>query len=78
MDPQQLKNDFGKDLIFFGGICVQDLLPNGTPEKIKEEVIRRADILGKDGGYIIAPAHNIQEDTSVENIVALFDAVKQL
>ena len=78
MDPQQLKDEFGKDLVFFGGICVQDLLPNGTPERIKEEVIRRAEILGKDGGYIIAPAHNIQEDTSVENIVALFDAVKQL
>jgi uroporphyrinogen decarboxylase len=78
MEPQQLKNEFGKDLIFFGGICVQDLLPNSTPEKIKAEVLRRVEILGKDGGYIIAPAHNIQEDTSVENIVALFDAVRQL
>jgi len=78
MEPQQLKDNFGKDLIFFGGICVQDLLPNGTPEAVKEEVIRRAEILGKDGGYIIAPAHNIQEDTSLENILALFEAVKQL
>lgn len=78
MEPQQLKDEFGKDLIFFGGICVQDLLPNGTPEAVREEVIRRAEILGKDGGYIIAPAHNIQEDTSVENILALFEAVKQL
>jgi len=78
MEPQQLKDEFGKDLVFFGGICVQDLLPNSTPEKIKAEVLRRAEILGKDGGYIIAPAHNIQEDTSVENIVALFDAVRQL
>ena len=59
------------------GICVQDLLPNGTPETRKAEVIKRAEILGKDGGYIIAPAHNIQEDTSVENILALFEAVKQ-
>lgn len=78
MEPQQLKDEFGKDLTFFGGICVQDLLPSSTPEKIKVEVLRRAEILGKDGGYIIAPAHNIQEDTSVENIVALFDAVRQL
>ena len=78
MEPQQLKDEYGKDLIFFGGICVQDLLPNGTPETIAAEVLRRADILGKDGGYIIAPAHNIQEDTSVENILALFDAVRQL
>lgn len=78
MEPQPLKDEFGKDLVFFGGICVQDLLPNGTPDAVKSEVIRRAEILGKDGGYIIAPAHNIQEDTSVENIMALFEAVKQL
>ncbi len=78
MEPQQLKDEFGKDLIFFGGICVQDLLPNGTPERIKAEVLRRADILGKDGGYIIAPAHNIQEDTPVENILALFETAKTL
>jgi len=78
MDPQQLKDDFGNDLVFFGGICVQDLLPNGTPEEVKSEVCRRAEILGKDGGYIIAPAHNIQEDTSNENILALFEAVKSL
>jgi len=78
MDPQVLKDTYGKNIIFFGGICVQDLLPNGTPDAIKAEVIRRAKILGKDGGYIIAPAHNIQEDTSVENILALFESVTQL
>jgi uroporphyrinogen decarboxylase len=75
MDPVFLKREFGKDLVFFGGIDVQDLLPNGTPEMIRDEVRRRIDILGKDGGYIVAPAHNIQPDTPVENISALFDAV---
>lgn len=78
MDPQPLKDEFGKGLVFFGGICVQDLLPNGTPGNIKAEVTRRAEILGKNGGYIIAPAHNIQDDTSVENVLALFDAVENL
>lgn len=78
MDPQRLKNEFGKDLIFFGGICIQELLPKGTPEQIREEVRRRADILGKNGGYIIAPAHNIQEDTPVENILAFTETVKSL
>lgn len=78
MEPQQLKDAFGKELVFFGGICVQDLLPNGSPQSIKDEVVRRAGILGKEGGYIIAPAHNIQEDTPMENILALFEAVKQL
>ena len=78
MDPQQLKNEFGKDIIFFGGICVQDLLPHGTPESIKAEVGRRTEILGKNGGYIIAPAHNIQNDTPLENIMAFFDAMDRL
>ena len=59
MDPVFLKENFGKDLVFFGGIDVQDLLPNGTPEIIHDEVRRRIEILGKDGGYIVAPAHNI-------------------
>ena len=76
MEPQFLKDTFGKELTFFGGIDIQDLMPNGTPEQIKAEVIRRNNILGKDGGYIIAPAHNIQDDTSVENILAFFDAAK--
>jgi len=78
MNPEFLKKEFGKDLIFFGGICVQDLLPNGTVQQIKDEVRRRAEILGKGGGYIIAPAHNIQVDTSVENILVFFDAAKNL
>ena len=74
MDPVYLKRTYGKDLVFFGGIDVQQLLPYGTPQMIKDEVRRRIDILGKDGGYIVAPAHNIQPDSSVENILAFFEA----
>lgn len=75
MDPVFLKKTYGKDLVFFGGIDVQQLLPFGNPQLIRDEVRRRVDILGKDGGYIIAPAHNIQPDTPVENIIAFFDAI---
>lgn len=74
MDPVYLKKTYGKDLVFFGGIDVQQLLPFGTPQMIKDEVRRRIEILGKDGGYIIAPAHNIQPDTSVDNVLAFFEA----
>lgn len=76
MEPQWLKDTYGDKLIFFGGICVQELLPHGTKEEIEREVHRRIDILGKNGGYLLAPAHNIQADTSLENIFALFDAVR--
>jgi uroporphyrinogen decarboxylase len=75
MDPGFLKKEFGKDLVFFGGIDVQQLLPFGSPETIRDEVKRRIEILGRGGGYIAAPAHNIQPDTSVENILAMIDAV---
>ena len=78
MDPTFLKNTYGNDLVFFGGIDIQELLPTGSPEEIRKEVLRLSGIYGRDGGYIIAPAHNIQDDTPVENIEALFDAVKNL
>jgi uroporphyrinogen decarboxylase len=74
MEPSFLKKTYGRDLVFFGGIDVQHLLPYGTPETIRNEVKRRIDILGKNGGYIVAPAHNIQPDTPVENVLAFFDA----
>jgi uroporphyrinogen decarboxylase len=78
MDAVNLKNLFGGKINFFGAICVQSTLPNGTPETIKEEVKRVAGIFGKEGGYIIAPSHNIQDDTPVENVIALFEAVTEL
>jgi uroporphyrinogen decarboxylase len=52
-------------------------MPHGTPQQVKDEVKRRIKILGEGGGYIVAPAHNIQDDTPVENVFALFEAVKE-
>lgn len=77
MEPQFLKDTYGDRLCFFGGIDIQNLMPKGTPSEIKAEVKRRMKILGKGGGYIVAPAHNIQDDTSVENIEAFFEAVME-
>jgi uroporphyrinogen decarboxylase len=76
MEPEILKKNFGEKVIFFGGVCVQDLLPNKTPSEIITEIHRRTEIFGKDGGYIVAPAHNIQDDTSIENILAFFESAK--
>ncbi len=78
MEAGNLKKMFGKDLVFFGGIDIQHLLPHETPPVIEKEVMRIARILGRGGGYIIAPAHNIQDDTPVENILTFFNTVKKL
>lgn len=78
MDAENIKRNFEGKIGFFGAICVQDLLPNKTPEEVKTEVKRIAKLLGEKGNYILAPAHNIQDDTPVENILALFEAAKEL
>lgn len=78
MEPEFLKQTYGDSLTFFGGIDIQRLLPTATPQEVKNEVKRIASILGKGGGYIVAPAHHIQNDTPLENIFALFEAVREL
>lgn len=78
MDPDNLTSRFGRDLIFFGGIDIQNLLPFSTPEKIKSEVKRIAGIYGRRSGYIVGPAHHIQDDTPPENVTAMFEAVREL
>ena len=77
MDPVLLKEKYGKDIVFWGGgVDTQKILPFGTPEQIKEQVKERCEIFGKDGGYVFNAIHNIQANTPVENLVALFDAFK--
>jgi uroporphyrinogen decarboxylase len=73
MEPTALKQDFGDRLCFHGGIDIQYLLPLESPEAIRREVQRRVGILGAGGGYILAPSHNLQQDTSTENILAMYD-----
>ena len=72
MIPETLKSEFGDRLCFHGGIDMQYLLPQGTPEDVQAEVRRYEDVLGKDGGYILAPAHLFQPDVPPENILAVY------
>jgi uroporphyrinogen decarboxylase len=75
MDPVILKRRYGKRLSFWGGIDTQRMLPRGSPREVELEVRRIIDILGKDGGYVLNPVHNIQPDVPPQNVVALFDAI---
>ncbi|MBA7697561.1 hypothetical protein ES703_106228 [subsurface metagenome] len=77
MDPQELKEEFGKDICFHGSIDVQKELPFRTPEEIRKIVRSRINILGEDGGFILAPSHNLQPDIPVDNIVAMYEAKRE-
>ena len=74
MELEGLKRDFGGDLCFHGGIDNQRILPFGTPDEVRAEVRHNIDALASDRtGYILAPCHNIQPITPVENIVTMYD-----
>jgi uroporphyrinogen decarboxylase len=75
MDPVLLKKRFGQSICFWGGIDTQKILPFGTVEEVKTEVRRVSRILGKGGGYILNPVHNLQPDVPPENIVAMYDVL---
>ena len=77
MDPAALKEKYGRRLAFFGGIDQRQVLPKGTPEDVEVEVRRRVSQLGQGGGYILAPTHDVQSDTPVENVLALFEAARK-
>jgi uroporphyrinogen decarboxylase len=76
MEPQLLKDKYGKDLVFHGVIDTQKILPRGTKEEVVQHVKDTIRIFGKDGGYILASCNNIQVDTPVENIIAMYDTAK--
>ncbi len=76
MDRKELKQRFGDRLCFHGSISIQRTLPFGTPDDVRSEVRERFETLGPGGGFIFCTAHNIQADTPIENIVALFDAYR--
>lgn len=73
MDPVALKQQFGDQLCFEGGVSVQSTLPFGTADDVRREVEERIRVLGRNGGYILGPSHAIQAGTPPANIMALFD-----
>ncbi|HUT75127.1 MAG TPA: uroporphyrinogen decarboxylase family protein [Armatimonadota bacterium] len=72
MDPETIKRDFGDRLTFCGLISTQETLPHGTTEEVRAEVRHRKEVIGRGGGYLLSPAHAIQPDTALENVLALY------
>jgi hypothetical protein len=78
MEPKKLKEKYGRDLVFWGGgVDTQKVLPFGTPQEVREQVLRNCEIFIKDGGFIFNTVHNIQANVPVENIVAMLEAIKE-
>ena len=74
METQQLKQDFGDRLCFWGGGCdSQRVLPHGTVEEVRAEVEKRMSDLAPGGGFVFSPVHNVQFDVPPQNVVAMFD-----
>ena len=72
MNRRKLKKDFGDKIILHGAMDNQYTLPFGTIKEVKQEVLDNIKILGKGGGYILAPCHNIQAVSPPENIVMMY------
>jgi uroporphyrinogen decarboxylase len=77
MDVYEMKRVYGDRLSFWGGVSIQQLLPFGTPQEVKDTCRRLMREIGRDGGYVIAPAHAIPGDAKPENIAALMEVVEE-
>ena len=78
MDMVELKAEFGERICFHGAIDNQHVLPFGTVDEVRAEVRHCIDELASDGtGYILAPCHNLQGHTPIENIIAMYDEARK-
>jgi hypothetical protein len=77
MDPQRLKKEFGRQIVFWGGgTDTQHTMAFGNPEEVYREVRERIEIFGNGGGFVFDSVHNIQATTPTENLLAMFKAIR--
>ena len=78
MEPLGLKRDFGDALTFWGGgVDSQQMLPQGTPELVRDAVRSTIEVLAPGGGYVFAGIHNIQSEVPTKNIMAMWEAARE-
>lgn len=78
MEPVQLKKDFGRDIVFWGGgVDTQKVLPSGTVQEVKADVRRNIEALAPGGGFVFNTVHNIQAEVPPENIMAMIETLKE-
>jgi uroporphyrinogen decarboxylase len=78
MDASGLKRDFGGKIVFWGGGCdTREVLARGTPEDVRKHVREQVRVMRPGGGFVFQQVHNILADIPPQNIVAMFDAVRE-
>jgi uroporphyrinogen decarboxylase len=78
MEPYQLKKDFGKDIVFWGGgVDTQKILVHGSVNEVAEDVRKNIDALAPGGGFVFAAVHNIQSEVPPQNIMAMIESIKK-
>ena len=78
MKPRKLKEEFGDEIVFWGGGCdTQQVLPNGTVQDVKGEVKKNIEIFSTGGGFVFTPVHNVQPDVPPENMEAVYKAAQE-
>jgi len=77
MDIYELKNNFGKQLAFWGGISTQRTLPFGSPDAVRDETRKVIERLSENGGYIASPSQELQDDVPLDNVTAMIEAIKE-
>jgi hypothetical protein len=77
MDALRLKNEFGRDLVFWGGgVNTQQTIAFGTPAEVYDEVRERIEVFNEGGGFVFNAIHNIQGNVPIENVLAMFRALR--
>lgn len=76
MDPIEMKRQYGDALSFYGGISTQRSLPYADPQAVRDQVRRLVDEVGRNGGYIAAPAHAVPADARPENVAAMIEVLQ--
>lgn len=77
MEREGLARDFGRQIVFHGGVDNQQTLPFGSVEDVRREVRENIAIFRGAKGYVVAPCHNLQANTPTANVVALYGAVRE-
>lgn len=79
MEPSGLKSDFGDHIVLNGAIDSHHVLINGlSTDFVRQKTIETLDIMAPGGGYIAGASHDtILEETPLENVLAMLDAVEE-